>query len=172
MLTPSDDIDTMVASLAHARRVSDQTACTLVALRAADAFRDSVRAGVAWRPGALAFLDAAVELAPVGVITRLPRIIVDAVLSAERQALCRFIWCADEIAPAAAWSRASARLPRGTSGIALVDRHETAALVRAAGLVSVWLGDGGDSFDGPRWRIFPDDVSAALAALVDRPARR
>ncbi|MDX2184886.1 MAG: hypothetical protein SFW08_12995 [Gemmatimonadaceae bacterium] len=170
-LEPTDGIDAMVATLAQALRRTDAAECALIALRAGDAFRHAARAGVRWRPGASAFLDAASDVLPVGIITRLPRAVVDAVLPSERQAQCRFLWCSDEVAPDAAWARAAQRLSPGTTGVALIDRADSAARAEAAGWCTVWLGDGGDSFASAQWRIFPEDVAAALASLVNRPAR-
>lgn len=170
-LTPTDDIDEMVATLAAATAVADAASCALVAMRASDAWRRSVRAGIAWQPGASAFLDAACDVLPVGIITRLPRAVLDTILPSERQALCRFVWCADEVDSRTAWARAAQRIPSGTVGVALIDRDDCAARAAAEGWLPVWCGASGDSFEGPRWRIFPDDVTAALAALVARPAR-
>ncbi|MBV9880652.1 MAG: HAD family phosphatase [Gemmatirosa sp.] len=163
-----------LASRIGARRGArdiDATDVELATLRAERAFEDAARQAVVLVPGARDALAALGERVRLGVVTRLSRMVTDAVLSfAGLEPVVRVVVNAPQGEPlsASTFRRALERLARGgtvvaDAGVALVDAIATAEAAREAGLRPIVVGHGAPDATSHA------PTSASWLATVDVP---
>jgi beta-phosphoglucomutase-like phosphatase (HAD superfamily) len=162
--------------------VADETAIELAALRADAALTATLRAGATLAPGAVAFVRGAVGHVRLGLVTRLPRRVVAALVEqAELDGCFDCVIAAEDHVGAepspepwlAAVQRIAARAPvRVGDELALVASLNGVAGARAARMHPVVVGDGAPTVAFSGDLFVPSLVGASATALVERVVAR
>lgn len=142
--TGSGTRDAVRRALRHHAIASDETALTLIALRADRHFAALVQAGVSLAPGARALIEHAISTCRLAIVTGLARATVDSLLTlAELDGVFEVIIAAEDVAAAKpapdGYRKALARMSRrrpldARSALALEPGAAGARAARAAGL--------------------------------------